>query len=335
MFSKGLFLLLAGVTPVLAQAQFISRSADRTRVIGAEWNRPLYQGIKCDAKGRLFFRPYDRSNSNAPVVRVNADGEDAVRFAFAPSAELKGASVYDFALSGDGALYQVAQKGDQVYVVRFSDEGFASAPVLLQKEFFAAHAVPISENRLLIIGSEAVTDGPKRTRRRPFAGIFDASGRLQTEISGVNEKSVSNPPTSNKGGTDSDDEFSPSVLLGSIEAGADGLIYLFLSGDPGRVLVLDGNGKQLRELRVDAPLPQTKATAMHVARGQIALLFVEESDKAVQRSIMVLLDPTTGERLRSYDVSDLGLAFACFTGDSASFLSSSNGKLAIKTASLR
>jgi hypothetical protein len=105
------------------QQPLMSLQTDRTTIISTEWNRPLYQGIKCDSGGRVFLRACEPGNSRAPVIRVNATGNGIVNFTFPASGGLKEATVYDFAIANDGVLYQLAQKGDEVFTIRYSEEG--------------------------------------------------------------------------------------------------------------------------------------------------------------------------------------------------------------------
>ena len=331
-------LCLAGAifAAVIGTAQELPLRAikvDKVVIIGTEWNRPIMGQVRCDDQGRTYFREYDRTQLTAPpVVMVNPSGNGVTRFSVRSEPSMQNATLSDFALSKEGRLFQFARLANESYVVSFGNDGQVLSRVKLERPLYVGHAVAFSDGTFLVTGSEP--DGEGATKHIPFTGIVTTSGKLISRV--LDEKMNQLPSASPENAEGSTSEPASTVLLGSAEAGSDGLAYVFRRASPVRVYVLNSQGEIVRTLEIEQPGDEhLKPNAMHVAHGQVALLFVEDSEQPNPAAVLLIADATTGETLRKYDAAPAGLAFACFTGDTAAFLGSTDNNLSIKWFSLR
>lgn len=320
--------IFAGVISTAQTLPLRPIELNKAIVIDSEWNQPLMGQVRCDDRGRTYFREYDRGNIVAPpVVRVDASGDRITRFSLRDGESMQKASSSDFVLSNEGRLYQFAQVGRFAYIVSFSDEGKQLSRVKLERPVYVSHAVAFSDGTFLVTGSKPDVENP--TKHKPFTGIVATDGKF---IAGVPDAQLD----SSEHEAASQDDALNSIYLGSVEAGSDGFAYLVRRTLPVRVFVLNSRGEVIRTLKIEQPGDEhLKPIAIHEAHGQVAVLFVEDSEQPDPDAVLLIADAMTGETLRKYDAAPAGLAFACFTGDAAAFLGARDNKLAIKWFDLR
>lgn len=364
-------LLLLNVVVLLGVAAVAQKQlAGKELVVSSELNRPIYNPVRCDAKGNIYARIYAPGQVE-PVLRVDPRGQ-TTKLSFAQDTDLRDATAYDFAVNADGEVFQAPYADGVGYLVRYSADGAYRGKTKLEGRFWVAHLAPLAPRNFLVTGSEITGEGtadpPSNPPQRPVTLIMNDSGQvvrdlvlpgdIVKEVAATPLRSQRGAPTEaarkqgentpevkaseSKNGTDSDSDTDMAMLpllLGDIRDGGDGYAYLLRRGSPALVYVISPSGRVRRTLKLPSPRPELMVSSMHVAAGRLALMFrqaAQKPDGEPERipAMVVLFDASTGEKIAEYqETRKTGGTFACYQPpDRFAFITSSQGKLAIRWA---
>ncbi len=321
--------------PQAANAQMVKLVATSTTVVQTEWRRPLHLPLRCDGDGNIYLRGFEQGNPASPVLRLNPKGDRVTTFSVGSEASLQKGVVQDFTVSPDGDVFELVQVDNNTYVASFSGEGSFKSKTKIEKQFWPTHLTVLAGvTSFLITGAEVpVRGGPPP---KLVNAIFDTSGRLIKEITferdpaELKEAPKDQPKVENYLG---DTAILP-LVTGDTQSGPDGHLYVMRAAQPPVILALDSTGKLIRTIRVEPPEPRMDVGSIHFSASWIALLFYRaDPNGQIEKRLLVLVDPRTGARERTYELGEgLGGAFACSNGSSYAFVTDKGGKLAITYA---
>jgi hypothetical protein len=222
--------------------------------------------------------------------------------------------------------------GRSAYLVDFKRDGSLAGTTKLQKEFWPAKLAlgEASGALFLVSGSEMPVPGEPP---KVFNGLFDTSGNLVRELKFSGDPGQIKPEKQKPGGDKNyyEDKASFPLQLGTAEADLNGNFYLIRASQPPVAFVLNASGDFVRKLQIKSPDPGMRLLAAHVITGRLAALFGQtEADGQITRKVMTVVDTSNGNTMQQYSVpSDLGSAFACYSGDDFGFVTTRDNKLAI------
>lgn len=330
-----LFLLISVVGPTYSVSQFTARlvSTD-SYVVQSEWGGPIISPIRCDTEANLYVREYLAGSSDVISI-ISPKGDQVTKASFDSDPELKKGKLSDFGVGPNGSLSELIYANGRGYVVSFRRDGSLSSATKLEREFWPVKlAVGESTSGLFLVsGTDPSAPGipPKL-----FNGLFDASGKLVREVKFSNDpgqiKDDASKPGSHKNYLGDADSFP--LQLGTGEADLNGNFYVIRASEPPVAFVLNASGEFVRKLEIKNLEPGMRLVAAHVNGGKLAALLARTApDGEILKKVMIILDTSTGDTVQQYSVpSDLGSAFACYSGNDFGFLTTKDGKLAIQHA---
>jgi hypothetical protein len=291
--------------------------------------------LKCDAKGNLYVRGYQRGDPlGAPVVKFAPDGNQVATYALrtAPGFEKSGVAL-DFAVTPRGQVYLLATSRKERVIVRFGQGGEFERFYPLDQSFDPNHIAAFPSGEMLISGLRFSKQNAK-LMGEPFVGVFDPLGRLLKEVklegdvafSAQNETAVGPPEQENQKATaispEEEDRYA-SVSLGGAFSAEDGHVYLYRAEKNPIVFVLAAGGEVVRRMVVPAPAENFRPISLRVSGGRILIQFEENvsDERQVPKQVFSLVDAYTGERILDYlPPKGVGGALACYAPDKLTFL---------------
>lgn len=310
-------------------------SITETSIVQSQWRRPIISPVRCDQDGNLYIREYVPGTSNNTVTIVGSKGDKATETSFDANSSLKNGKLQDFGLGPNGELHELVSVGRSAYLVNFKRDGTLAGATKLEKEFWPAKlAIGEASGALFLVsGTEMpVADQPPKV----FNGLFDTSGNLVRQVKFSGDPSQIKPESQKPGGDKNyyEDKASFPLQLGTAEADLNGNFYLIRASHPAVAFVLNASGDFVRKLEIKAPDPGMRLLAAHVTTGRLAALFGQTAaDGQIVKKVMTIVDTSNGNTVQQYSVpSDLGSAFACYSGNDFGFVTTKDSKLAIQHA---
>lgn len=322
-------------------AQNVSLTATSGYVFPLEGARALYMPLRCDFDGNFYFREYESGISASPVLKVTARAENLTKFSLDSVPELKRASIQDFSVTSDGTVYELLQFGDDVIIAEFSRDGRLVSQTKLDKQFWPAHLYALgSNNGFVVTGAELPQKGGPPPKL--ISAIFDNSGRLVRRLNLAHDPAEIKKEEPEKEASESNQKAGPlageailPLVLGDTQTDNAGNFFILRASEPAVIFVVNRWGKLQRTIKVARPQAGMKVGAMQVRGGRMAILLQKSDEKGqTEKRTMVVIDASTGDQIAEYAVPDtLGTAFACYTGETFAFVTTTTGgKLAFQTA---
>jgi hypothetical protein len=319
----------------MASQTFARLVPSEPSVVQSQWRHPIISPVRCDDDGNVYIREYVPGTTNDVVTIIGSEGDKVTDTSLDSDPTLKKGKLQDFGIGPGGDLYELVQVGRGAYLVNFKRDGSLSGAVKLDKEFWPAKlAIGEATGALFLVsGTENPVPGepPKL-----FTGLFDANGKLIREVNFPGDPGQIKAEKQKAGSSKNyyEDKSSVPLQLGTAEADSNGNFYLIRASEPPVVFVLDPSGKFVRKLEIKAPYPGMRLLAAHVSSGRLAALFGQvKSDGQIVKKVMTIVDTSNGDIVQQYSVpSDLGSAFACYSGSDFGFVTTKDNKLAIQYA---
>ena len=271
--------------------------------------------IRCDDDGNVYLRFYHSKGApQEPIHKFNRKGEHVAAYSITSDTEFtgKGKAGLDFAVDKDGAVYQlgIGDEGNN-YIIRYGKDGTIKSKTKLQATFTPYHFQPFESGNFLIIGADRETDANLNTHAL-YTGIFDQNGILIKKVGFSDDKDYQ--LAADRG----DAEFAEPgragggnfvAERGSLALGSDGNVYVVRWATPTKIYVVSPAGEVVRTISIESP-QGTKPGAVYASKNRLALQF--EGTQQDPRSVVKIIS-SEGEVYATYDSTDLGVAFACFT----------------------
>jgi hypothetical protein len=322
-----LFLLMAGGS---AGQQPIALVQSETVVFSGEFARPVQSPVKCDSEGNAYIRPY--SPFTSPLLRLSWDGV-VTSFLVTSAPGFEKARPSDFAVSPGGDVYElVAPDLDQTFLLRFTKDAQYSSKITLTPSLEPWQLAMFSEGSVFVSGFEwpPLADRGKRTLKltsKPFTAIYDTSGRMVKRLPLPMEE-----PQKGIVGAATDPR--AAISLASAVTGPDDNVYYLRRSAKPTVFVISSSGEVVRTVSIAPPDKGFEPETIKVAAGTIVVQFVRDNPRTQNTdSLFVVADWQNGRQLAVYTAPiEVGFAFACYTPDGFTFLTTRDKKMAIARA---
>lgn len=326
-----LFLVIAAGA---AGQQSIGLVPTETVVFQGEPARAIGIPVKCDSDGNVYVHPYQLRSP--PLLRLSWDGKVA-SFSVTSVAGFERADDSDFAVTPDGEVYEiVALNFDELFLLRFARDGQYASKTKLTPPLEPHQLAMFSGGNVLVSGFEwpAPEERGKPSTKltsKPFTAIYDASGRLVKRLS-LPMEGPTKGPTKAKTGPAADPR--AEVALASAATGPDDNIYYLRRSVNPTVFVISSSGEAVRTVRIAAPGKGFESETIKVTAGAIVVHFVRDNPQTQNTdSLFVVADWQSGKQTAVYTAPpELGSAFACYTPDGFTFVTSRDKKMAIARA---
>jgi hypothetical protein len=306
--------------------------------------------IKCDAGSNIYVevgQPSD-AGGRTPVVRITPEGKATV-FPL-PTLEDKKPLILDFAPAADGGIALLTMDADRYeahyYVETYREDGQKDWRFALPPNLDPMQIAVSPKGKILVCGLWS-TGGPgplDMQDNRPFAGVFDSSGRLEREAT-LTEDVQFSPKKSPAAGSGSAhvgyNPFEPFSFSSAQFSSNESFVLARLhSGGP--IFTISPDGFAMNVIHPTVP-PGAQLSSVIVRGNIIAAVFIKMKSDTTQDEIsdtyISLLNSQTGEEQVRYHHSlwQLGAALACYDDkDVFSFLTwDQNDRLQIARAGAR
>lgn len=323
-----------------------------TVVVAGLYAAPILSPAKCDARGNLYVRFYERGAAYAsPVLKISREAKVVATFAIRSAQGFESATAADFTLDPRGRLYflSTTPSGD-VAIVVFDPEGHYDSTIQLKQALYPGSVAVFASGEFLISGTtkkdanQESGENPSAPED-PFTAIFDRNGRLIKQLTfpeDIQEEAKDDTATTERERTGSSArparprrrEFQKAIFLGQAVSADDGYVYLMRATPKPLIYVITPAGTVLRRLEITPPSEGALPGELQVARGKLALMFAEpDASHRFKRHILVLANAETGEILsRHPSTPEVGGELACYTPDGFVFFGgSAGGQFAIRS----
>lgn len=271
---------------------------------------------RCSNNGDLFvwLAPGGKQNSRrAPVYKVSPAGASGPKFSLdnAPGFELAvTARAHEFAVSGDGGVYFLAQKdgasGDPaLYVIHFAPWGQYLGKVKLSEMFTPSGFAVLPGGGYFVLGlardmwdTQQNSKSAANSGTRPVGAFYGPKGKLRYEL---NLPGAVAPAPAKAGA--SEGVFGP----GRVAVGADGNVYVTRYKPAFSLYVIARGGSSVRSVKIEPPIPHAAVMGIAPAgSGKVAMEFARHTGAAgfsIDNAVFSIIDAGTGERLVDYSSS--------------------------------
>ena len=288
--------------------------------------------IKCDPSSNVYVQVAQESDppGQTPVTRLSPDGKATV-FPVPTNPEAEKLGIIDFAPMPDGGIMLLTTdyKGKN-YLETYDDHAQFQSRSPLPAEIDPRQIAVSSKGKVLVGGlySTPVPGGPGTSR--PFAGIFEARGRLEREVvltEGTQVGEAESPRDSESRTAQGIGENQQAMTFSSAQGSANGNFILARLGSRGPIYIISPAAVELN--RVSPPIPDgILLSSVKVDGNMIAAMYIKKKAGSTQNEIsdvfISLLDSQTGDEQARFHHSSwqLGAAFACYKAGVFTFLSS-------------
>lgn len=270
--------------------------------------------IKCDSRGNVYFRRYQRDFDASPVVRVSRDGKERADFTIRKAPGFEQASTEDLAVGLNGEVYILgAKEVNRWGIARFGHDGNYESFSELAPVLYPNHIAVFPSGELLVAGEE-ISEKDGKPTGKPLLALYDSSGRFEREIALPRDvEEVTAGEGQSKGYDVSLTHFSPSE---------DGNIYLMRSIATPIIYVVSPVGTVLRRLVAPPPAEGFEPETMKVNGGKVVIQFIRKTAEGpTAQEIFSVFDALSGEKYADYaSTSEVGGAWACYTTEGFTFL---------------
>jgi len=269
--------------------------------------------FRCASNGAIYGRFPSGGPPLFQVLEFAPDGSQKGSYSYLSDPELKAAFLEDFAVTGNGEVYELAEVWkNRVFVVTFSGDGQIAnkSELVTRHPVNLSHIVALPEDRIFVSGS-LVGDEHGNNAGKPFNAIFDRSGKLLREITlGGDPKPKEAKAADRKG------DGNPAVKWGRTVAGDDGNLYVMRQRSPAVVYVVSQAGSVQRKLTIAAPVEKALPIELEVNGGRLAIEFSVVDAPDVGDTRIRIVNAQTGQNIADYSVTaELGEALTCYRAD--------------------
>lgn len=239
---------------------------------------PRMAGARCDSSGNMYFRLAGAKHWGS-ILEISHDGNSSAAFA-PPKPEkpdpLGTAGVRDFFVTPSGKIYDLLQNnsGQGIAVIEFNTDGSVQQTVKpeVPERLIAESLAVFNDGTLLLQGYIHVSPGNDEVKK--YLALFDASGTLRKELTGLPDFSLAIRDKS--------------LQDGGVATGQDGNVYL-LGAD--HITVVSVAGEIARRIAYRKPDPSLIAQGLIVSDGLIAITVLQTAGgEIVPRYLVVRAD---------------------------------------------
>ncbi len=298
---------------------------------------------QCDGSGEVYLRFASQSSDAAAtsLAAIESDGSThTISLATASESESDG-HVFIFAAGADASLHEIVrvpepsqqnQASTEIAYATFDSDGSLRSLVDFDRQFIPSLLLPLPDGTFFASGVTLETK-QDAISEQPLAGIFSSDAILVRKLKKDDPQAMKTTSKSSQGDQDNSESFDG----GLAKLGADGNIYVLLSGDKTRIAVITQSGQIVRELTLQEPFETDVAHEMWVSGNRILVVYEGETDDPKDAFVYVVYDTENGNVIRSYHPEFTG-TIACFQdGETVSVLlrESASGKISLGTAELQ
>ncbi|MGH9729682.1 MAG: hypothetical protein ACRD4V_13980 [Candidatus Acidiferrales bacterium] len=253
-------------------------------------------GAKCDADGNMYAVWSDAaptlqkfgeqlvangpSTVSEPVRKLVLESKEIIAYRRQPIPDYAYQTRLSFAVSPDGAVSDLvvarhdrATRGHaeaEYFVEKFKDDGDFDSRVKLEvpdgKYLNASKFATFADGRFLVMGM--VRDGYLSRDQKPFAGIFDSSGRFLSKLRFTFDEKAKYPGMgAGTGKTQAGEGAMVAIELGSVSSDPAGDVYIKLAGDPVQAIAVSPSGEVEREIKLNTPAKGLSSAETGVAES--------------------------------------------------------------------
>jgi hypothetical protein len=331
---------------VLAQISTIQRLKKGEDLVVTGFSGSVALPVRCDSAGNTYLRFNDPTPFQAPVFKLSRKGEKKAVFSLVDANAWEKAQCYDFAVGLGGEVFLLASRLGkdrriESAILVFSENGTFRESIPISIENFSVDQLAaFSTGEFLVMGWKrpepgampATSGSPEQDLVEAMVFVMDRSGRQVREIN------LTTIPATDKSRSKPGRELARSAIsLARTAAGNDGTLYLLLRTEPAVILAVPPRAAWLRSIPLEPPAPEHHATDVRFATGYGLLVQfakrLSEGRYDTANALFSIIDPQTGEHLYEYQSSsEVGGAFACFTGREFTFLTAKGSELTLRTA---
>jgi hypothetical protein len=272
---------------------------------------------QCDAKGDLFFYTGVFSQDSV-IFKLLADGSHEVYGLI--NEDAKNYYYGSFRVDPDGRLWLLAgSKNHKPVVFRFKDD--PTNPKRTELDVPAGMGDSTVHNFIELQSGHFLLQGffdktaSKKNQGHGYLAEFDSSGEL---IRTSTEKELPGLDLSGWPGDTS-----------ALER-EDGSIYIL---EPDKILVLSQAVRVIKKIKLEPPEPDYRAYQMYLSGGRLEVSYQNTKASSRLEPLYVLLDASTGKRLRVYKPApELGNNLLCFSDEGFTFYRTEHGQIKLVTA---
>lgn len=301
---------------------------------------------QCDNDGALFLRLSGTGSQDpmrAPVLKVSPNGTVNAKFSLSnvPRFDLSVSSaIYDFAATGSGQLYYLAQRsganGRALYVIRFSRSGQYLSTLKLDHYFVPRRFVVLPGGGYFLLGmardawDTMLGARAKNALLRPIGAFYSPKGTLRWELNLPGAAVPVVYKAKDRKGSPVEPGRPPIVA-----AAADGEVYVASQKPALSLYVIGRGGAAVNSITIKPPFPGARIAAIApVSAGKVAVEFVKggRDGLAATSAVFSIVSTGSGIRLVDYQASPQTTGrLGCYTQNGFELLASQDGsKLAIR-----
>ncbi len=316
------------LTAAVAQGPGELSEIDRVTVIPKQRGEAILEPIKCDFNSNVYFQVSEQSQDNrlSPVIRVAGDGTG---FVFPmPVLGTRQMGIIDFAPTKAGGLALLTvdiDTGKEFQIMIYDRKGNVLVSFPLPALIDPLQIAVSPSDKILITGLRSEPAIAGVDHEQTFTGIFDATGRLEREISLQDDFEVGGPQSRSNSA-----EFLHTISTSIALADSDGDFIIARLRSDGPIHIVTSAGVD-RDNGFRPTVPQgAYLSSVRLDGTTLAALYVKKTPRNTQNEIsdvyVSLWDIRTQKELGQYHHSNwrLGSAFACHKAGVFTFLTRSD-----------
>jgi hypothetical protein len=282
--------------------------------------------LQCDNHGDIFVLSVNAQT----IEKISPDGQNATRYP-SPLPDKPDSMAIDLEVTKSGGLYVLILdvvrptkhpvKGEppaipKGHIVRYTTDGTRDSDVVLDLSYFLPSKFVVTENSFIVLGTFI---DPKTLGAGNEAPLRTENGVVLFDLNGQFLRKLSETPQPRRG--------SPmAAQTATMVEGSDGNVYVKPPGSSENlsINVVSAAGSLLKTLKIVPPAGEWYVDDMKEAGGRLAILYQKQT--ALPDGTPTLLfrvqvvRAENGEEIAQYEATNLGMAFACYRGDTFTFL---------------
>jgi hypothetical protein len=250
--------------------------------------------VQCDTSGNLYVPLLEQSPDHPAtfVRRISPEGEPGAAFSTDP---VPGGMLFDaIGVGGKGEVVLMPKWSSGAHLLSLSAAGRLLSHGRFDDRAVAFKLAPFPDGNVLVT---------YRIKLHAHTGIYNRLGRLLHTVEIPDDALIESR-------LGSAELINDAVDLGKVTAAEDGTVYLMRYGNPALVYQINSQGTIMRRYEIHSPLGTLFPWILQVRDGK--LIFMDREDWNPHVSMVMLVDATSGETLRTYDISGLGADKGCF-----------------------
>jgi len=304
----------------------------------------ILEPIKCDSNSNIYVLAFQESDppGGTPVTKITPDGKASV-FPL-PTVKDKRLQILDFAPGANGGVVLLVRDNEgQSYVESHTEDGGLDWKFSLPAELRAMQVAVSPKGKILVCGLWSSAAGPGGESTKPFAAVFDKTGREEREVSLTEDTQASGGAPSAAGAEtgSSAKNVRRAISYSSAQFSSNESFVLARLSAGGAIYIISPDGFEVNTVHPSTP-PDTQLSSVKVDGDTIAALFFKRKKGSAQSEIsdvfISLLNSQTGEEQGQYHHSSwqLGAALACYKSGLFTFVTTGdNNQLQIVRAAAK